>query len=274
MGTYQTPLESRLERVEERSLTPSPSAPNLLRPEAFRVMVNRAAPLAGPRRNSAALIIPDYAARMTVLEFEEFPPNEEERISLLRFRLRKSVPFHVEDARLSYAIQHQEPKRIEVLVVAISRAILVEYESLLTQAGYRVGLVLPSSLAALPLFTEGGDTLNLVMKAAGTTLSVLLIQGNRVRLARCLDLAAGEESSDYSDESVIDLLQQTVAFAEDQINAKVGRILLCGFGNRTTAIGTLAQTEFAVPYDSVQSKFGMPGQENAGLFGLLERYAA
>jgi type IV pilus assembly protein PilM len=274
IGFAGDPERSRLERLPERSLSPSPSAPNVLHPEAFREAVDRSAPTAGLRTNSAAMIIPDYAVRMTVLDFDQFPDNEEERIALLRFRLRKSVPFHVEEAKLAYSIQLQEAKRVEVLVVAIARPILIEYETLLTDAGYRVGLVLPASVAALPLFTTAQSGLTLVAKTAGTTLSVLLLQARRVRLARCIDLAAGEESTQYTDDSVLGLIQQTVAYAEDQIASKVDRLLLCGFGIRTERIGALAGDEFEIPYTNVQSRFGAVGEENSGLFGLLEQYAA
>jgi type IV pilus assembly protein PilM len=273
-ASSQNPQARKLERLGEKSLTASPSTPNLIHPQFFREIVDRSAPVPSPRRNSAALVIPDYAVRMAVLDFEEFPSGEEERLALLRFRLRKSVPFHVEEARLAYSVQLHEPKRIEVLAVAIARPILVEYESVLAEAGYRVGLVLPSTVAALPLFMTPDNGLTLVMKAAGTTLSVLLLEAGRVRLARCLDLAAGEEVTDYSNESVLDLVQQTVAFAEDQIGARVSRILLCGFGARTETIGALAGSEFQVPYENVRSKFGPASAENAGLLGLLERYAA
>jgi type IV pilus assembly protein PilM len=272
--SWQNPDAAKVERLGERSLAASPSGPNLLVPQSFREIVERGAAAGHPRRNAAALILPDYSVRMAVLDFEQFPPGEEERMALLRFRLRKSVPFHIEEARLAYSVQLQEPKRTEVLAVAIARPILVEYESLLTEAGYRVGLVVPSTVAALPLFTNAGQGLTLVMKTAGTTLSVLLLEEGRVRLARCLDLAAGEDVSEYTDESVLDLLQQTVAYAEDQIGKGVSRILLCGFGARSGAIGSLAGEEFKVPYDVVRSRFGIAAEENAGLLGLLERYAA
>jgi type IV pilus assembly protein PilM len=273
-ASWHDPAQRNLEWLEERSLNPSPSAPNVLRPQSYTDAVKRSAQPPAPRRNSAALVIPDYAARMTILEFQEFPAGEEERSALLRFRLRKSVPFHVEEAKLAYSIQSQDAKRVEVLVVAIALPILTEYESVLTDAGYRVGLVVPSTVAALPLFTGADDGLTLVAKTAGTTLSVLLVQAGRVRLARCLDLAAGEESAEYPDDSVLGLIQQTVAFAEDQIGTKVARLLLCGFGVRTEHIGALASAEFDIPYANVRSKFGDAVQENAGLLGLLEQYAA
>ena len=40
-----------------------------------------------------ALVIPDYAVRMAILDFEEFPAREEERISLSRFRSARPFLF-------------------------------------------------------------------------------------------------------------------------------------------------------------------------------------
>jgi type IV pilus assembly protein PilM len=271
----RSPNQTRQEVLGERALAPSPSAPNLLKPHLFREALPRVFASLPPRRTAAALVIPDYAVRMTILDFEEFPEGEEERAALLRFRLRKSVPFHIEEAQLAYAVQLEEPKRIEVLALAIARPILDEYERIFTDAGYRVGLVSPSCIAALRLCTGAATGLTLLAKAAGSTLSVVLVENARVRLVRCLDLAGSEEDpAEREDRSIIAILQQTLAYAEDQLGQSVSRLLLCGFGPETEALGKLAQREFGVPYAPLRSKFGVPSQESAGLFGLLEQYAA
>src|SRR5437763_11784110 len=134
----------------ERSLTASPSAPNLLKPHLYREALAQVCATARrdtrkrapkpdvPKRAAAALVIPDYAVRMAILDFEEFPSGAEERNALIRFRLRKSVPFHIDEAQVAYSVQVNEPKRIEVLAIAIARPILNEYETLFTDAGYRV----------------------------------------------------------------------------------------------------------------------------------------
>jgi type IV pilus assembly protein PilM len=275
------PGEIRQQVFLERSLTASPSAPNLLKPHLYRDALSQvsgsatAGRSAAPKQPTTGLIIPDYAVRMAILDFEEFPPREEERNALIRFRLRKTVPFHIDEAQVAYSVQVDEPKRIEVLAIAIARPILNEYEMLFTDAGYRVGLVTASSIAALPLCVVPEPGLTVVAKAAGSTLSVLLLEQGRVRLVRCLDLAsAGTDERDHGDFNILALLQQTLAYAEDQIGQPATRLLLCGFGPETVAFGRLAQDELGIPYASVHSRFGAASQQNAGLLGLLEQYAA
>lgn len=228
-----------------------------------------------PRRATTALVIPDYAARMAILDFESFPAKIEDRITLLKFRLRKSVPFPIDEAQLAYAIQMVQPAKVEVLVVAIAKPILAEYESIVAGAGYRLGLVQPSSIAALRLCDHGEKGLTLLVKAAGPILSVILLDQGRVRLVRSIDLT-GEESEWQrpATEAVLPLLQQTFAYCEDQIGEPAARLLLCGFGPETDLLGQLAEREFGIPTSLVRSKFGIASQENAGLLGLLEQYAA
>ena len=271
------PAQQRHEVLVERAAAASPNAANLLRPQLYRDALTRIAPAEQPgKRNGAALIIPDYAVRMSVIDLEQFPSNEAERLALLRFRLRKTVPFHIEEAQLSYAVQINQPKQVEVLTVAIARPILDEYEALLSAAGYKVGMVMPSSIAVLPLCTHADRGISLVAKVAGSTLTVLLLDGARVRLVRCVDLADTNEAQQppRDEHLIIPILQQTLAYAEDQLKQPVVRLLLCGFGTDTDALGISAQREFKIGYAPLRSKFGAASQANAGLLGLLEQYAA
>jgi len=222
-----------------------------------------------------ALVIPDYAVRMAILDFEAFPAKPEDRIRLLQFRLRKSVPFPIEEAQLAHSIQSEEKGRIEVLVVTVARPILEEYEGIFTDAGFRLGLVQPSSIAALRLCDREETGLTVLVKAAGPTLSVILVDRGRVRMIRSLDLAGEEtEWQRPGAESMMPLLHQTFAYCEDQFGQKAARLLLCGFGPDTDSLAELTELEFGVPTLVARSKFGIASQENAGLLGLLEEYAA
>ncbi len=276
MVSPRAPSQQRHEVLIERAAAASPHAPNLVRPQLYREALARVAPAGqAGKRIAAALVIPDYAVRMSVIDLEQFPASEPDRLALLRFRLRKTVPFHIEEAQLSYAIQINQPRQVEVLTVAIARPILEEYETLLSAAGYKIGVVTPSSIAALPLCAHAEHGITIVAKAAGSTLTVLLLDGPRVRLVRCVDLADENQVLPPRDEQVIlPILQQTLAYAEDQLKQSVSRLLLCGFGTDTDGLGALSQREFGISYAPLRSKFGAASQVNAGLLGLLEQYAA
>jgi hypothetical protein len=143
---------------------------------------------------------------------------------------------------------------------------------------------MPSCLATLRLCDSAGTGLSLLIKAAGANVSVVLFEESRVHLVRCLDLTGsdlaeteGESESDREHREgdvIIALLQQTLAYAEDQLGRAVARVLLCGFGPEADILGRRVEKEFGVAYAGVRSKFGGASQENAGLLGLLERYAA
>jgi len=269
------PSAQRRETFGEAGLTASPSTPNILKPHLYHEAISRVSASEAGTGRTMALVIPDYAVRMAILDFEEFPAKPEDRIRLLQFRLRKSVPFPIEEAQLAHSIQSEEKGRIEVLVVTMARPILEEYEGIFTDAGFRLGLVQPSSIAALRLCDREETGLTVLVKAAGPTLSVILVDRGRVRMIRSLDLAGEEtEWQRPGAESMMPLLHQTFAYCEDQFGQKAARLLLCGFGPDTDSLAELTELEFGVPTLVARSKFGIASQENAGLLGLLEEYAA
>src|SRR5258708_1575687 len=71
------------ERFEPGTIVVSPSADNVIRPEVVASMIGHIAPANGNRkRRGAALILPDYSARVTVLDFDSFPTVPAEQLSL------------------------------------------------------------------------------------------------------------------------------------------------------------------------------------------------
>jgi type IV pilus assembly protein PilM len=277
------------EKVAPQSLAVSPASSNLVSPEAYRLALAKLAPLTNGRKPSAALVVPDYALRMAILDFDQWPDSEEQRLALVRFRLRKSLPFAIEEAQVSFAPQSREAGKLEVLTVAIDRRILSEYEDLFTASGFRVGLVVPSSVACLPLCpaatsapasSSGRPGVALLLKLSGAILTTMLLDGDKIRLIRCVDFSepfSEEQPTPTHTFSIIDdtmpVMQQTIAYAEDELGRNVNRLLLAGFGQNAAAIGELAGSEFQVKWEFLRSRFA-PAQDYAGLLGLLEQYAA
>lgn len=269
------PAQARVQLMPDKIFEVSPSAANLLRWDVFKAILPKIGNGGPQTRAKAALAIPDYATRMAVLDFEEFPADEQQRIALVKFRLRKSVPFPIDEAQLSCYVQvnSEAQSGVEVLAVAIARPILEEYEQVLRQQGFQVGVVVPSSLAALALCPREPEGLTLFARAAGMILSLVLLEQNHLRLVRCIDLSS-ETEIEAGIVAVTTLLQQTVAYAEDELGQRVRRLVLCGFGGHANSIGAMFQDEFGLTWEPLRSRFGAVSQENAGLLGLAEQYAA
>src|ERR1700745_3520769 len=57
------------------------------------------------RSKDVIAIVPDAAVRVMLVEFDALPSDHEEALGVVRFRLKKSLPFDVEKAKVSYHVQ-------------------------------------------------------------------------------------------------------------------------------------------------------------------------
>jgi len=118
----------------------------------------------GFRGHEIGVVIPDDSARISFITTESLPGSEEERAAFIRWKLKKTVPFEIETAQVAYNILgtrfNGDDKGTDLLVTLSPRSVIEEYEFLMEELGYEAGFVIPSSLAALNLFSiPAGDVL-------------------------------------------------------------------------------------------------------------------
>ncbi len=92
-------------RTSPGSLVVSPVEDNLLSADVVSQTIQRVAPANGGKKRPAAVILPDNAVRVSLLDFDSFPSSPEEQLALVRFRVKKTVPFDIESAAVSYYVQ-------------------------------------------------------------------------------------------------------------------------------------------------------------------------
>ena len=248
------------------TLTVSPVKENVNDAEEFSQAVRSlAVGQTARKRKDVALILPDFSARISVLDFDHFPSDAKEQAALIRFRLKRSVPFDVESAALSYWPQSLGHKKVEVVAVMTPLEIVSRYEAPFRALGMMPGLVTTSSLAALELAPEGG--VSLVAKLTGHVLTVLVRDKATLRLVRCLELP-----SQHLDD-VAAVLLPTFVYVEDNLSSRAEHLILCGFGARTDEAQRRFQEEMGVEVEPMRSPLGAPGENDAGLLGYLRSIA-
>lgn len=242
----------------------SPLSDNVTAPEAFFQTVKSLAPRNGKNwRRTTALILPDYCARVAVLDFDEFPSKEAEQTPLVQFRMKKGIPFELESARVSYYTQPavSGSKKIEVVAAVVALEIVARYEAAFRQAGFVTGHVTTSTLAALNLLEEDG--IQVLAKTGGGVLTTAVTEGRRLRLLRCVQLP-GTNASD-----VLAILYPTFAYIEDKLGERPKDLVLCGFGD-SEEFHAVCREELGVNVQPLRSRLGAPDGNNAGLLGFLQ----
>jgi type IV pilus assembly protein PilM len=141
------------------------------------------------RSREVTLVVPDAAVRVLLLDFDALPAKPAEALPVVRFRLKKLLPFDADDAAVSYQVMASSKGSLQVLAVAMPREVLAECESVVREAGFEPGAVLPSTLAALAGLADG-DRPTLVVNAGQEGVTTAIVKGGVLLLHRTVDLGA------------------------------------------------------------------------------------
>lgn len=227
------------------TVTPSLTGTNVANPGALADALGCALEQVADRTRDISLVLPDAAVRVFLLDFDELPDKAQEAEGVVRFRLRKSLPFDVEKATISYEVQ-RDTGGMRVLAAVASASVVQEFEAAVRQAGYTPGLVLPSSLAALGTVDASQPTL--VLKLDPLTTSVMIVDRQRVRLFRMLEHPTGLDL----EHELPGEIYPSLVFFQDTYSTQVSKVL----------VGGSAASESVVPIVEAQS--GAQVQELVG----------
>lgn len=205
----------------------------------------------GVRANRVALVIPDNAARVSLIRFEQVPARREDLEQLVRWQVRKSAPFPLEEACVSYTPSARAADGGREFVVALARTSVVrEYEGVCEEVGSYAGLVDVATLSLLNLFlaapsAPSGDWLLVHVRPEYTSIAIL--RGEDVIFFR--NRPEGDEGT------LGDLVHQTAMYYEDRLSGRgFARVLLAGGGHadrRLDDVRRSLEERLGVPVESV-----------------------
>ena len=210
-------------RLDANLVRPSLAAGNVSNTSELAQSISGALAAVGTRKRDVVAIIPDASVRVLLMDFDALPEKASEAEAIIRFRLRKSIPFDAEHAALSFQT-YRKNGTVKALAAVTPREVLEEYESAFRSAGYEPGVLLPSTLAALN--GVNADRPTLLVKADGNFVSVAIADGNELVLYRMLDAVAGRTGTAIADE-----VYPSIVFFEDNYSAKIAHILLATASN-------------------------------------------
>jgi len=222
------------------AITPSAIESNLTNLVAVKSAVTNICLRLRAKDEDVALLLPDPVIRVFVQHFDEFPRSADEAIPMLRWKLKKSVPFEVDETLLSFMRQAPRADGVDVVTAIARLRIVKEYEALLETATLRPGVVLSSTLAAIALLHNHQPTL--LARISGTSLTTAIVRDAVLAGYRCTELPthAGEVTPQMLLEEIFPL----AAYYQDTWQEGIQAVRVAGLGPRLPQFVRPLEEEF------------------------------
>ncbi len=272
--------------VPAEAVEASPLRENIRQPEDVRQALGAALAALGYPANGGAsrpatdivLVIPDPAVRLFVLSFDSVPRQAAEALPLIRWRLKKSVPFDIESAAVSYFAKRLEGEW-QVVALATPQAVVRQYEALVEGFGLRPRWVTLSTLATLGLLPGTGASVPksatvaetggqhpgvpgvLVGKYSPPWFTTIVLQGEHLRLFR--SVSVGEDGDGrIAPARILEAIYPAAAYFQDNFGARLEKAFLSGMGESGEAVAELLREELRLETEP------LPGKASLGATGL------
>jgi Tfp pilus assembly PilM family ATPase len=216
-----------VEPLPAGAVTASLAGPAIADRRAAGAVVGRVLEAVGGRARRVALVLPDSVAKVSLVKLDAVPARSQDLDRLIRWHVRKSAPFPIDDAQVTYSAASAGPGGGREFVVALARREVVQqFEGACAEAGAHAGLV---DLATFSL-------VNAVLAYAGEITGDWLLvhvtpDYGSIVILRGRDLIFFRSRAEGSDESLPDLVHQTAMYYEDRLGGTgFSRVVVAGGG--------------------------------------------
>lgn len=222
-GGHAVVAQFSTEPLPEGALIPSLTSPNAHDRTTVVGALDRVLERIGrPRR--VGVVLPDPVAKVSLVRFEHVPARQQDLEQLVRWQVRKTAPFSIDDAQVSYVPGLLANDGQEFVVSLAKRDIVKEYEGLCEEAGAYAGLVDLATFNIINAVLAGSAAPTndwLVVNVTAEYASLVILRGDAVIFFR-------NRSAD-SDGTLPDLVHQAAMYYEDRLAGhSLTRVVLAG----------------------------------------------
>ncbi len=232
-----------VEPLPAGAVTASLGGPAIADRRAVGRVVGRVLGALNTRVRRVALVVPDGIAKVSLVRLDSVPARSQDLGQLIRWHVRKSAPFPIEEAQVSYSAGAAGADGGREFVVALARRDVVEqFEGACAEAGAHAGFV---DLATFSL-------VNAVVAYAGELAGDWLLvhvtpDYGSIVILRGRDLIFFRSRPEGSDESLPDLVHQTAMYYEDRLGGSgFSRVVVVG------GVGEGLPTPTSTAFDAIR----------------------
>jgi Tfp pilus assembly PilM family ATPase len=236
-----------VEPLPEGAVVPSLTATNLARPADVAAALSRIWDRLGQRPRRIALVVPDAVGKVSLVRFQETPAKSADLDELIKFQLKKTAPFGVEDSQISYVAGATTDQGQEFVVVQARRDIVSEYEQACASSGAGAGAVELATFGVSHCVRASAGSIPgdwLLIHATTDSTSLAIFRGDALVFFR-------HRGAD-GDGHLVEMAHQTAMYYQDRLGGR-------GF-SRVIVGGTPAAALHAEGWREIQTRLGVAAE--------------
>ncbi|MFI5175781.1 MAG: type IV pilus biogenesis protein PilM [Terriglobia bacterium] len=214
-------------------VSPSHSKTNVVDGESLHRALTQTVQRTGLLRKEVNLLVPDISARVFLFSLESLPSRSGDFLDLLRFKVKKSLPFSVEEAALSYSVQTLGATHLEVILTVINKSVLREYEIAVESLGLQPGFVTVEHFGIAQLLDlqaqDWRSRSTLLFRLAPRSFTTSIYHQGYLRFYRAVEKDYSvNQASNITPESLFDEIYPSLAYFQDKFESKIEMMYLSG----------------------------------------------
>lgn len=258
-----------IEALPNGALMPSAVESNIVDAGAVRSAIGGLVSRLHAKDEDVALLVPDPVIRVFVQHFEQFPRSPQEAEPMLRWKLKKSVPFEADETVISYMRQAPREDGVDVVTALARLRIVREYEALAEGVGLNPGVVTSSSLAAITLLDDRQPTL--LARVSGLALTTAIVREGVLCGYRCTELPA--QNVELTPQMLLEEIFPVAAYYQDTWREGIQSVRVAGLGHRLPDFEGPLEEEFKCEVRSLLHTAVSEGRVSEDVQALADREA-
>jgi len=215
-------IDTYVSDIPEGVVQPSFIEKNIIEPEVLKEEFSKAARKMSLKGKDIALVFPELSQKTFTFSFDSLPGPSREREQIIRFRIKKGMPFLPEDARISYDLVPRD-SGLRAVVILTRTNIIKEYDDFFQQFGFNVRKAVPPSVGLINLLGLGSEENCFLLNIEKESFSLSLYKGPEFILYRQkrFDFETGGTGSIQDKmEDIFEEVEKTLNFSAEGLDRR------------------------------------------------------
>ena len=271
-----------LEELSPEGVQASMLDPNVVIPSGVEQKIASILSKGQAKIKKVYLLIPDNVVKVVLLDnLQRLPHREGEVVKLIQWKLKRTLPFRIEEAFIGFQPMTSRDGSLKLLVAIVKRDVRAQFERLFEPWGAVPGVVIPSSFGLVNFCHwsiprgHNDSSESMVVNFSEAYISMVIFRGTEIIFFRTKELGAGFSGQSILEVALRELNSSYIYYKERLGGNGLEMVYVGGISPRLAELKSQLRENFEFQVETINPWGAMKLDEGVSIDkGKLSRLAA